>query len=937
MLGLSQGMWGESSIGDRQHATSARQRRKPSMHSEASMTAARHRLLSFAPWTHCLSAIGALVLLLGLPACKTYRVADAGSDATEIEDAGPPPPVDAPVTIDSGGDRHVNIDSAVDRPATTIDSGVDTPPPACIDSATRLCKDDPDLKALGNCGGGVELCSAGHWGACSIVPASKDSCTLLGDDATCNGKPNEGCPCLDGNQQPCGPAGNVGICKRGTQTCAGGVWGACTGAVYSAARDCTSAADNDCDGLPDNTLDAVCACAATTTRPCGQHAGLDGNGRCMAGSQTCVVATDHKTSVWGTCAGSVGPAAADTCAPRNDDNCNGSLNEGCTCLEGSPQDCGPAAAVGICKKGSQTCTGGAWGACVGAVLPAARDCTSTLDNDCDGHPDNTIDTVCACAAGATRACGQHPGQDGNGPCKAGSQTCVVATDKKSSAWGTCVGSVGPAPADGCDSATNDDNCNMMFHEGCTCVNGTPRGCGPAAIGICKPGTQICTNATWPTTCTGAVTAKARDCTSTLDNDCNGLADNQEVSVCACTANMTAACPGSNTGICKSGTHTCVLSADKTTAAFGACTGVVTAKTRDCTSTLDNDCNGLPDNTIDTTCACASGTTGPCPGNNTGSCKSGTRTCNTSADKTTTTWGTTCAGQVLPATADTCVTGNDANCNGSPNDGCQCFTDKPPVPCPCGTQTCTNGKLGACVTTCAANQTCNSAGQCVCSGTLTSCNGTCVDLQSDANNCGNCGNNFCATLLMGCSGGQCVCTPTTPNGTFCIRPDQGRGACWSGKCVLPQYFPGCTSAADCVPGGCSAFGFCLGTVVIAGQVSCSDNTGSYVACPTSQGCGPGPTTGHVQCGTGGSGVVSCDGPSDCPAGNDCCHFTPGGSVSSCTPQAQPGVIGSGCPSLGPGNQVPVLCDPTNPDPTAHCPAGKSCVSDGSGFQVSFLCE
>src|SRR5438876_9048590 len=132
-------------------------------------------------------------------------------------------------------------------------------------------------------------------------------------------------------------------------------------------------------------------------------------------------------------------------------------NEGCTCVEGTKQPCGPTAEVGICKKGSQTCSGGAWGACTGAVFAAARDCTSTLDNDCDGHPDNTTDAVCACASG-TQACGQHPGQDGKGRCKAGSQTCVVAADKKSSAWGTCSGSVGPASADGCD-ATNDDNCN----------------------------------------------------------------------------------------------------------------------------------------------------------------------------------------------------------------------------------------------------------------------------------------------------------------------------------------------------------------------------------------------------------------------------------------------------------------------------------------------
>ena len=494
------------------------------------------------------------------------RDSSAAPDASASGGAGTP---DAAVDSTGGGTGGTGgQDAALDVPSTN-DAALDVPstPQGCLDGATRSCKDDPDLMALGNCGGGVELCTAGKWGACSVAPASKDSCALIGDDATCNGKPNEGCPCVDGDKQPCGPAADVGICKRGTQTCAGTVWGACTGAVYAAARDCTSAADNNCDGLPDNTLDAVCVCAATTTQPCGAHAGKDGNGRCKAGTQTCVAATDHKTSAWGTCMGSVGPATADACTTGNDDNCNGIANEGCTCVEGSKQPCGPAAEIGVCKKGSQTCTGGAWGACVGAVSAAARDCTSMLDNDCDGHPDNTIDAVCKCASGASQACGQHAGQDGKGPCKAGSQTCVVAADRKSSVWGACSGSVGPA---------------------------------------------------------------SRDCTSTTDNDCSGLPDNQ-----------------------------------------------------------------------DTTCLCPAGTTGACPGNNTGSCRSGTRMCILSADKASTTWATTCVGQVLPAAADTCSPGNDATCNMKLNEGCECLIGDPPKTCPCGTQTCNNGKLNPCVSACPA--------------------------------------------------------------------------------------------------------------------------------------------------------------------------------------------------------------------------------------------
>src|SRR6185503_9486358 len=67
-------------------------------------------------------------------------------------------------------------DAALDV-ASTGDSAMDTSsttPTGCLEGATRLCKDDPELGALGNCGGGVEMCAAGHWGACSVVTAAKD-------------------------------------------------------------------------------------------------------------------------------------------------------------------------------------------------------------------------------------------------------------------------------------------------------------------------------------------------------------------------------------------------------------------------------------------------------------------------------------------------------------------------------------------------------------------------------------------------------------------------------------------------------------------------------------------------------------------------------------------------------------------------------------------
>ena len=225
----------------------------------------------------------------------------------------------------------------------------------------------------------------------------------------------------------------------------------------------------------------------------------------------------------------------------------------------------------------------------------------------------------------------------------------------------------------------------------------------------------------------------------------------------------------------------------------------------------------------------------------------------------------------------------------------------------------------------------------CSAGLTSCSGVCVDLQSDPNNCGGCGSNGCANNSLGCSAGQCVCTANTPNGLeICFRPGQVRGTCWGGVCVLPAYFPGCNSAADCVPGGCTGpGGYCLGTVDVAGEVSCTDSDGAYVVCPTSQGCTDVISEPPVFCGdgNGGRGAITCDGPSDCPSNSDCCYNP--GAGRNCAVQTQPGVIGSGCPSTGPGSQLPNACDPLNP--TANCPAGKSCVSDFEGTEVRFTCE
>lgn len=300
--------------------------------------------------------------------------------------------------------------------------------------------------------------------------------------------------------------------------------------VPTGVRDCSSNLDNDCDGQPDNIVDDVCLCVPGSIDTCDEHLGLDGRGQCRAGLRICLLNELTLTTTWGQCSGSVGPGEQDSCtiagddsdcdgtpnggcscineqtqacgpatengicrrgastcvngsfgecqgavfpAPRDscavlgdDSNCNGILNEGCSCIDGQTQSCGPDTELGLCQRGARTCSNGVFGPCVGAVFPAPRNCGSQQDADCDGRPDNTIDNACTCSIGQTRSCGTHPDQDGVGQCRAGSQQCAPGPNNTSSSFAACTGSVGPAQSDSCTLEGNDANCNGIPNDSC---------------------------------------------------------------------------------------------------------------------------------------------------------------------------------------------------------------------------------------------------------------------------------------------------------------------------------------------------------------------------------------------------------------------------------------------------------------------------------------
>jgi hypothetical protein len=374
--------------------------------------------------------------------------------------------VRAPDTSKNSVEQLNRTDTGVSRqPDVTPDAG-----PPIMSKPVNTLRDaaqDGAIDAAADSGMDAAMSAAVDSGVDAGLPSSADAMPMSVIDAATGCEPDQMKACLLGPVTSTTAPG----CNTGFSRCENGVYGACIADITPVTEQCNGL-DDDCDGKADETTDTPCyPDAQLGCTLAADNSSATCQGLCALGRRLC------KAGKLQACTGAIVPKA-ESCNSSGiaaDENCDGVIDEGCACTGTQTRSCytGPNGTVNVgkCKAGTQSCSNGMLGPCMGAVVPEPETCTNdNVDNDCDGVTDNIKDRGTSCSVASNL-----------GLCRTGTLQCQAG-----SASPVCV-TTPPSVTELCNDL--DDDCDGKTDETFNLQSDTSH-CGSCGK-VCAAGEACC--------------------------------------------------------------------------------------------------------------------------------------------------------------------------------------------------------------------------------------------------------------------------------------------------------------------------------------------------------------------------------------------------------------------------------------------------------------